>query len=152
MTGEERTRHVLDNWKFWIGVAYVGLAATVVALFVLFSRTAHEEAVRVSQQRTARQAQVTSCVSSARAAPAIQAILTAIESLAKNSIIASDQALAVESSGDPLRPIRLASRRRAIRARDSVRSFRQRFVAGTPTLKRCATLARQLHVDVPKSP
>lgn len=39
MTREEQARHRLDNWKLWVGIAYFGLSAVVVALFFINQNT-----------------------------------------------------------------------------------------------------------------
>lgn len=61
----------LDNWKVWVGVAYFGLAATVVWLFFLNqsnsrtqSRQDKDEAIRVAELEASTNAQRSQCLSS----------------------------------------------------------------------------------------
>lgn len=147
MTGEEQARHVLDNWKFWVGVAYVGMTGVVVALFILFSKTSHEEAVRVAEQQTAKRAQVVQCVAQAKGVPAIKAILNSIVLLANNSIIASSEAIRLAAPGDPLLHVRIESRRRAMTARTNVKKFKDLYLKQTPTIEKCRGLAQALAVN-----
>lgn len=66
-----RTVRKLDNWKVWVGVAYFGLALTVVWLFFLNqsqsrvqAHQARDEAVRTAEADSAAVAQRTQCLAS----------------------------------------------------------------------------------------
>src|SRR3954471_21842004 len=60
-----------DNWKVWVGIAYFGLALTIVWLFFLnqnqarvSAHQARDEAVRTAEADTAAVAQRTQCLAS----------------------------------------------------------------------------------------
>ena len=66
-----RTVRKLDNWRFWVGIAYFGLAVVVVWLFFLNqstsktqARQARDEAVRVAEIDSAQTAQRQQCLAS----------------------------------------------------------------------------------------
>ena len=44
MKQHSRVAALLDNWRFWNGIAFVGLALVIVALWVNFDRVSHDQA------------------------------------------------------------------------------------------------------------
>lgn len=64
-------RKHLDDWPFWVAVAYFGLVGVVVALYFLNGRTARAqadnaraEAVRIAEQRSAAESAFSRCIES----------------------------------------------------------------------------------------
>lgn len=145
---ERSVREFLSNWQVWVGIAYFGLAAVVVALFVLFNRTAHEEAVRAATARSAAQAQVSQCVASAKNGPLVRGFANGFRALVENQIETTQGALHVAKPHDPLIPVRERSLRRLFRAEGVAEGLVKIVDARTPSMKSCRVLARKLHVPL----
>lgn len=152
---ENKVRHRLDNWKFWMLIAYFGLVFVMVWLFFLNRQTAEQAAARQAQQKAANTAQVADCYQALRNAPALMGILDSVDLLAESSMKSSKAAL----QADPdslLTPVRRASIERLERAREGVAVFAKAMVEQTPTLPECNHLAARLGVDpspyMPKPP
>ena len=144
---ERSLRTVMSDWKFWMGVAYFGLAAVIVSLFVLFNRTAHEEAVRAAAASSAAVTQVGQCFTAVKNAPVARGFIAAQEAIIDNGLIANRAALAASPKDDPLRQIRVRSIIRLQGAQKNVKDLRVLIAATTPTEKKCMHLAHILRVD-----
>lgn len=144
---ERNVREFLSDWHVWVGIAYFGLAAVVVALYVLFGRTAHEEAIRAAASRSAASTQVGQCFTSVKNAPVAAGFIDAHEALINNSLLANQAALSVSPPDDPLRSVRVASIARLKRADANVKDLRRLIRESTPTEKKCVRLAHILGVD-----
>lgn len=140
-------REHMSDWKFWVGVAYLGLILTVVALVVLFNRTAREEASRAASGKAAATTQVGQCFTSVKTAPVLKGFIDAHESIIQNSLLGNEAALKASPKDDPLRGIRVRSIVRLNAAQKNVDELRKLITAGTPTEKKCVALAASLGVD-----
>jgi hypothetical protein len=144
-------REFLSDWRFWTGVAYFGIVCTIVALFVLFNRTAREDAYRVASTRAAATAQVVTCFASSKTAPVVRGFLTAHEVVIENSLIANQAALKLLGPRDPLYPILADSIVRLDEAKANAHDLIRLFGKTTPTRTSCTQLAHRLNVTVPGS-
>lgn len=149
---EPSVRHRLDNWRFWVGVAYFGLALVVFGLYVLFTRVSSEAARRAASQRSAAQAQVTQCVTGVKNAPFVHGFVESQRTLVTSQILATQAALAVSSTDDPLYSVRVESLGRLERALASVEKLSDLVSASTPTRAACNKLAGTVGVSIPFPP
>lgn len=143
---ERNAREYLSDWRVWMGVAYFGLAMTVVALWILFGRTAHEEALRTSSARASAATQVGQCFTSRKNAPIIEGFLRAHETLIDNSVRVTRESLGLGRT-DPLHKIREQSLKRLLAAKRNAELLARRITKATPTKAACVRLARRLNVD-----
>lgn len=143
---EHRLRHLLDSVWFWLGVAYLGLVAAMISLFMVSLRTGHLETQHLAQQQAARTAQVENCFDNAGRLGGINAILTGIEVIALNQIENLQTALAVNPRG-PEALIWRISLTRAKQAMAAARDFRATNAATTPTRQECRQLAADLGIS-----
>lgn len=145
----KQTRVRLDSWRFWMVVAYVGLAIILGCVIYLFSKQSQDESDRRAAAKVANTAQVTSCISSYRQAPNTLRVLDLLDVLADNSIQANEEALKADPTG-PLAQIRKNSLLRLKPAVPTIRLFRETTILNQRTLKQCQELAFKL--DVPIGP
>lgn len=142
-----RFRVLLDSWQFWVGVAYVGLACVVVALWVNYSRVSREQVQteRVSAARHAdivanAEAQYQQCVKSIPALIRINRFLHGVQDehriLLVNSL-ASHQATPKDTA---LWKAQLVNIRRLRRASEEVQGVH----FPVPTRKSCVALRDRL--------
>lgn len=146
---ESRVRKYLDSWRFWMGVAYFGLAMCMLALYVLFATQADERAARLAQQRALNTSQVSQCLQSLDSGPAIRAITASLEETTRNAIITTEDLLARAPVGE-VAAIRRASLVKLRQSLVGIREFDSRIVETTPTLQECRGLAERLDVDIAK--
>ncbi|MDQ3671682.1 MAG: hypothetical protein M3364_04485 [Actinomycetota bacterium] len=148
--GAERTlRGILDNWHFWMFVAFVGIALTLVWVVALNQRTARQEAGRVAEQRAENVARVEKCFSDLAQAPALHRILAALEQGFRNQLGAAQAALEADPGG-PLRKVRRDSIRHNRAALADIRDYMATVQARTPTRAECRSLASGLGVRRPR--
>lgn len=145
MLSLDQARRLLDTWKFWVGVAYFGLAGCVVALFVIFGRQADETAMRVANQRIADSTAVLTCYQNADNAPSVRSILDSIDIIVSISISSLENALR-KQPGSALNDQRRISLAKARIARAHLRRFRTQLVEQTPKRSKCDALANRLHL------
>lgn len=138
-----RTR--LDTWKFWVGVAYVGLIAVIVALFVIQRDLANEQARRTAAERAAAVGQVQQCRAQAESRPQLLSLVRAIRLNAANSATSLRGLLRLNPTG-PSAELRRASLARARRSVNAADAFTRRLRENMPTDRECRALARRLHV------
>jgi hypothetical protein len=143
----EKLRQRLSEWHFWIGIAYIGLAMTVVGLVILFNRTAHEEATRTAKVKADSATQVGQCFTQVKNAPLTRGFLNTQEALIENGILSNEQSLAASRPDDPLRAVRIASLARLSAAKENVSDLKAIILKNTPTEQRCLKLAHTLGVD-----
>lgn len=143
----EKLRLRLSDWHFWVGIAYVGLALTVVGLVVLFNRTAHEEATRTATQKAAATTQVAQCFTSVSNAPLLKGFIDAQEAIIENGLLSNQEAVDASSPSDPLYSVRIASIARLTAAKENVMELRRLILKGTPNLAKCLMLAHRLGID-----
>lgn len=149
MSRTDRITLRLDDWRFWVGVAYFGIAAVVLGLYVLFSRQTNETAKRVAIQRANAQAQVSQCANAVRNAPVVDGFAEAHHALIVNQILTTTAALQVAAPGDPLTKVRLASLRRLEVALTNANQLLDVVSNSTPTKAACNREAAMLGVPVP---
>lgn len=146
MTRTEHERSVLSDWRFWVGVAYFGIAATVVGLFILFNRTAREEATRAATAKSAAITQVGQCFTAVKNGPVTKGFIAANAAVIENQILAN-QAAILTQPGSALTRIREQSLVRLQRAKANSEALSRLLDKAIPTRKKCVRLARMLHVD-----
>ncbi len=66
MSRREQVLDVLDSWRFWVGVAYFGLVAVVIGLWIVNSNTVKNEAVRRVDRQALAIAVVLNCQQEAK--------------------------------------------------------------------------------------
>lgn len=147
----DRIRIMLDNWRFWMGIAYLALACLVIALFFINARTtssaahvARDEAIRVAQVKAAAASSYTACLKSIPALTGISRHLRGVNELAEVLLMNNKSVLAITPRSDPLWKVRRASVVRLTAARDKIAAA-QSLPIPTPAqcrLQRDATLAQ----------
>lgn len=140
---ERSIRERLDNWKFWVGVAYFGLALLVVWLFFLNQDIAREQAARTATAKANAVSTRDNCYRMVDNNPDLLSIITAIRLTSRNSIATSKAALRLAPDG-ALSDVRRASIKRNQRAMRAADKFRAQIVQSTPTEQRCDELALRL--------
>lgn len=132
MRFEPRVRDVLDSWRFWVGVAYFGLAACVVGLFFLYWRGSDARADVLNER-------VVTCSRLASAAPGQLGFYDAVAESIQAQIFAAERDIA---DGKP-RQAELNTLRAAY---GKVLFQRARYLTVTPTADDCHELAKKLGV------
>lgn len=138
-----------DRWQPWMVICYFALAAMIVVLFILFSRTAHEAAAREATQKAANTAQVTQCYAAVRNFPAVNGFIDAQQALISNSLIATTATLRLTDPSSSLYKVRQGSLRRLRADRAKIDALEALIRKNTPTQKQCARLAAMLKVPAP---
>ncbi len=146
---EPKIRRRLDSWRFWVGIAYFGIAAVVLGLVVAFSRVSSEAAKRAATQQAANQARVTQCAVAVRNAPIVAGFVDGQRAIIRNSILATIGALANTARTDPLYRVRLASLSRLQEALSNTNQLAGLVSATTPTMASCDRVAAALRVPLP---
>lgn len=134
-------RRHLDDWPFWVGVAYFGLVSVVVALYFLNSRTAQaqadsarNEAVRIAEQRAAAESAYSRCADSIKptrkVSTHVMGVNEAFQVLLANSI-RNHQATPPSNPQYEAQQVNIRNLRKAIRKVAAVKSF------PAPTVKEC---------------
>jgi hypothetical protein len=143
MTEPSRRRiiHFVDNWKFWSTVFGFALIGVIVFLFVLYGRTAREEADRVARTRSAAVQQVAACFLAVKNAPVVQGFLDSHKALIENGIDANEAFLRLDES-PALTQIRKDSLVRLRAAQANVAILDHLVAATTPTEKSCIKNAK----------
>ncbi len=144
---ERGLREFLSVWQFWMVVAYVGLAAVVVALYVLFGRTAHDEAIRAAAQKSAATSQAATCFISVKNAPVIAGFLQEQDALIDNGLLANLAAIKASGPSDPLNGVRERAVIRLTAAKANERRLERLIATTTPTKAKCLVLAHKLGVN-----
>lgn len=143
---EHSIRSQLDNWRFWVGVAYFGIALTVLGLYVLYSKQANESARRIAIQQATSQSQVTTCFNQVRNAPIIRGFVDGQKALIENNLITTIQSIEASGPKDPLYHIRLRAKLRLTRAESNIFKLEHLIDTTTPSKESCMKLAAKLHV------
>lgn len=143
---EVKARHFLDNWRFWVGVAYLGVVFCLVVLYFLNRDIAREQAARAATQKAGAISQRDNCYRMVDNNPDLIAIIDAVELNAQNSVESSRASLEIDPDG-LLAPVRRASIARALSAIDAADKFKEQIASNTPTLKRCDALAIRLGLE-----
>jgi hypothetical protein len=147
VTLERRLRERLDNWKLWVGIAYFGLSAVVVALFFVNQSTQRTLNNQTKEQVTHRAeivANANSRFSQCRASIPelseinrfVDGVQTVEEALVKNSAAS----VAATKTTDPQYKTRVKNLQRLRAAKQATSHVR----FPVPTLSECATLKAQL--------
>ncbi len=132
----------------------VGSCAMIVALSLglsawTFVRQSQADTVRAADKKSQSTTQVGQCFQQVKNAPQVLRILGIVDILASNSIIANQQALEAQPTGD-LAKTRQDSLERLIPARNDLRAFIRRTAENAPTKQTCNELAANLGVDPTK--
>lgn len=144
----ERTlRERLDNWRWWMGVAYFGITSLIVGLVIIGNRTAHT-AAREAAQTAAHQSEIVSNADTQYSA-CLKSIptLISINHFVRTSLLVDKTIL--ENSVAVLRNTKPGTRLYKVRVRN-VSTLRAALVAPehiyfkVPTMKECAVLEAKL--------
>jgi hypothetical protein len=142
-----KVRDRIDNWRFWITAYGVALGLMMVGLYALNNRQVHEQSIRTASMRAASVSQVASCFTDVKNTPITKGFIDSHESLIENSLISTRAALRLTQRADPLYAIRTNSLRRLNRAKRNVIELKRLLLKDRPTMAKCVTLAKNLHVD-----
>lgn len=141
---EARIRMLLDSWRWWVGVAYFGLAACVLALAILFASQARSD----TDRRVGDTAAVLDCLQRVSRVPATLQVIAALEQSILNQLETTREALKADPRS-PLTQVRADSLRRLTVAMSQVTAFRKSVLETAPSRSNCEDLARALHVRMP---
>lgn len=142
-----KVKGLLDSWQFWVGVAYIGLACVVVALWVNYSRVSNEQVQteRVAAARHAdiianAEAQYQQCVKSIPALTRINRFLHGVQDEHQTLLLNSLASHAATPKDTAIWHAQLANIRRLRRASREVQGVKFPI----PTTKSCVALKRKL--------
>lgn len=142
---DEVTRF-LDNWKLWMGIAYVGLAIAVVWLFILNGDTtrtaaanARDEAVRIAEVQTSAETSYNQCVGSIPTLRKLSTYLEGQNEIAAVIVTNSAANLAITLKTDPMYATRKGNLERLRDAKAKVGAITSLPV---PTVKDCKARKR----------
>lgn len=148
---ERGVRRFLDDWRFWMVIAFVGLAGTVVGLVVTFNQNAQDRAAREAASRANDNNDVNTCFNRATAAPTTARILGIFEDFIDQRLIEVQTMIDITPSNNVVRLLQLnQSRRRYERSKEDVQGYIVFTRENAPTLKECRILAEKLDVPIPK--
>lgn len=147
MMTEKEARAKLDSWRFWISIAFAGIAILTIGMIYLVSVKFSQDADRRAQLKISNSTQVVTCITAARSTPNVLRFLDLISVLTNNSIAANRAALAADPRG-PLSVIRRDSLRRLRPAVPTIRLFRNATIKARRTIPECRALARKLDVNI----
>lgn len=149
MSPIQRARRKLDNWRLWMVIAYVGLAACIVFLYALQRNQAQADAERAAARESQAATEVSRCLQQVTSAPQVARVLRVIDLVVTNSILANEAALEADPDSD-LTPVRQASLARLRPGRVELRKFIEATEEAAPTMKDCRELAVSLGIDPPR--
>lgn len=143
-TSDVRVR--VDSWRFWVGVAYLGIVLTIVGLYIVYVKQSREETKRVAEARATAVQQVAGCFAGVKNAPVVAGFIAGERALIVNSIDGNRAALKIHGQPAELTRIRNASLVRLSAARRNVNKLAELIAKTTPTRKACVQLAIHTHV------
>ena len=146
---ESSIRERLDNWRLWVGVAYFGLAAVVVALFFINRDISRQQADSAAKARSASATQVRSCVDAVRNKPDVDGLLDAIRFNIADRITVTVAANEAAAADDPLTNVRASSLTRLHDKLDKLDAFIAKVNDRTPTRSECNEMAVDLGLNKP---
>lgn len=136
MTKREKTRRILSNDRFWIGVAYFGLVAVFLWLYVQNTRITRESQIRAATIVASAETQYQACIASIPTLRKINLFVTGVEELHRTLYQNALAAHLAQPKGSAVYRAQIANLRRL---RDSVR-----LVAGVhftvPTVASCSAI------------
>jgi hypothetical protein len=144
MTGVERRLRVrLDDWRFWVGVAYAGVVLSIVAILFVDQRLNRESANRAATERATQVAQVHNCFQSANERPHLLGTLDAVQLNIQNSIDTLKEYLVASPSG-PLVGARRSALKRNYVALKHIDALKREVKDAYPTVAACKKLQKTL--------
>lgn len=143
MTG---LRLQVDTWRFWVGIAYLGIVLTIVGLYVVYVKQNREETKRLSEQRASAVQQVATCFTGVKNAPVVAGFIGGEKALITNSIDGNRAALKIKGQDPKLGDVRRASLKRLLVAKANIDILTTLIRKTTPTRKSCVQLALKTHV------
>lgn len=150
-------REVLNNWWFWVGIAYFGLAAVVVALYINYGNTAEatskanrQEAISVAATKAANVNAVNQCFTSVKNQPIIEGFADGQLALIDNSLLLIQSAINNSPSDDPLLAGRQASLKRLAVAKVNSLALRALIAQQSRSREECIALAASTDTKIPK--
>lgn len=144
MTG---LRFRVDNWRFWMTIAYVGISIGLVGAFVALEKASSEEAKRVAEQRASAIQQVTTCFGGVTNAPVVAGFIAGQKALISNSLDGNRAALKIKGEPAKLVKIRHQSITRLTSAETNVNILAALIKKTTPKKTDCIKLAVKTHVS-----
>lgn len=143
----QQLRPTMDTFNFWVGIAYFGLVAVVVALYFLnqntaanIRRTAADEATHAAEIRSSAESRYSECLNSIPVLVKINRFIEG-ERIVDGALVENSEAnLAATPSGSALYATRVANLRRLRAAKAA--AFEVKFPV--PTRAACAALRRRL--------
>lgn len=138
-------RLFLDNWRFWIIVAYILLAALIILLFRINSDIAKENANEAAQAKAFAVSRVEACRAAIRVVPDQLVTLGTVERLAR---AARDtlQDLVDQMPNSPLTPTRVRAIQRYDNSLEQLAAYALRIANEAPSPEECQKLGQQLGV------
>lgn len=134
MTMHDRVRLRLDNWRFWMVIAYFALAFLVVWLYGVSAKTQREQSTRLATARATAAADYARCVASIPQLAKINSFLRGESDLADTLARNSQAVLDATLIGDPQLETRRENLARLVAARDKIASV-DKFPV--PTIPEC---------------
>lgn len=138
----DQFRNRLDNWRFWVGVAYFGIVCTVVGLYFVnqrTSRTLAEQAAAATQRsietRSEAEAAFKACVGSIPLLENFRRHVLGVNDGFATLVTNSRQGLLASDPADPLYPVRV---RNLIRLEKAAKDVAAVKTFPVPTQASCA--------------
>lgn len=133
--------------NFLVGVcAAISVCAFILAIWTVV-RQSQADAVHAADRKAQAVSQVNACYQQVENTPKVLKILELIQTLAENSIISNEAAIAATSPNDKLTSVREDALNRLRPAAADMAEYIRETKATAPTVADCAALAKHLHVD-----
>lgn len=128
---EERIRRALNDWRFWMGVAYFVLALVFVLWVYQHKSLSNETAHRIAIEDAGKQEAVASCYAKARDLKPTIRFMDNLIAIAENqrSLLANEperDKIAIDKNAKTIQDLHL---------------FERKLLLETPTLKSCKRLS-----------
>lgn len=131
MTKRDHTRVFLDNWRFWMGVAYVAIAVVIVFLWINYqdvadsqARQARDEAVKIASVQAQASATYQSCLNAIPELEKINTHVQGVNEFARTILVNSHQTLIATPKDDPQYAVRFANYERLLAATTKIGAAR----------------------------
>lgn len=146
MVTSHQVRGKVDNWRFWMVLAYFGIVLALCGLLVVYLKANSEETKRVASTRATEIQAVTTCFAAVKNAPVVAGFLAGQNALIINGIDGNQAALKIKGQDPKLRAVREESLARLKIAQANVTTLATLIKGTTPTTDSCVDLAVKTHV------
>lgn len=146
MVNSQDVRVKVDNWRFWMVIAYFGIVLALCGLLAVYLKASSEETKRIAETRASAIQQVTSCFVAVKNAPVVAGFVAGTKALIANGIDGNEAALEIKGQPPKLVKIRHQSITRLTKARRNVNNLAALIQKTTPTKKGCVKLAVKTRV------